>query len=284
VSSTLPASLSDAELGRFCAFFYRRTGIAFPDSRLYYVEKHLTARLAETGTAVFADYLARLRAPGGEAELERLINGFTVNETYFYREAGQFETLVSFLLPELTAQRPPGAHLRILSLPCATGEEPYSLALYLLEHWPDLAAWEVELLAGDIDTAALTAARAGIYTARALERLPDHTRRRYFTPAPGGRFQLCKPVREAVHFHHINVTSPRDMQRYRDIHVLFCRNMLIYFDDASRRETMRLFYEALAPGGFICLGHSESMSRISGLFAVRAFARAVVYQKPLEAP
>jgi len=278
-----PAGLTDAEFSHFRDIFYRRTGIAFAENRRYYVELRMAPRLAETGAPSYRAYLERLRAPGGEAELERLINLFTVNETYFYREAQQFETLAHDLLPELTARRPPGARVRLLSLPCATGEEPYSIVLYLMQHWPALMSHEVEMLAGDIDTEALAVARAGIFGARAVERLPAPLLQRYFTPLPDGRFQLCRELRDAVHFRHVNVTSSRDMRRFTDVDVLFCRNMLIYFDDASRRTAMRLFYEALSPGGFICLGHSESMSRMSGLFTVRAFGRSVVYQKPPEA-
>lgn len=284
MSTTLSPSLSEAEYNRFREFFYRRTGIAFASNRRYYVESRMAGRLRETSARSFGDYLALLRAPDAVAELEHLINLFTVNETYFYREAHQFETLAYALLPEITARRPPGSRLRILSLPCATGEEPYSIALYLIQHWPALMAYQVELLAADIDTEALAAARAGIYNARAVERLPPPLLQSYFSPMADGGYRIDKSLREAVQFSHVNVTNPAQMRQFTDVDVLFCRNMLIYFDDSSRFETMRQFYQALSPGGFVCLGHSESMSRICGLFAVRAFGRSIVYQKPLDPP
>ena len=271
-------TISEFEFEKFRDFFYRRTGICFAPSKRYYVDKRLLQRISVAGVGSFEQYFTRLRQDAGE-EIEQLINLFTVNETYFYREENQFYILANHILPELTADLAPGARIRIWSLPCSTGEEPYSIALYLLENWHDIEKYEVELLASDIDTTALSAAQAGIYDARALHRLPRDVTRRYFTRLDDGRFRICNTISQAVNFSQVNASDPRQMRRFAEVDVIFCRNMLIYFDDSSRRRTVEAFYDCLREGGFVCLGHSESMSRISSLFRVRPFPGSVVYQK-----
>ena len=272
-------AISEFEFQKFRDFFYRRTCISFGDSKRYYVDKRLLERIGKSGMESFERYFARLRHDVG-GEIEQLISLFTVNETYFYREEHQFDCLANHILPELTSHLPHGARIRIWSLPCSTGEEPYSIALYLLENWPEIEDYEVELLASDIDTAALAAARTGIYTARALHRLPRDVVQRYFSKLDADRFRLSNTIRQAVNFSQVNASDPHAMQPFAEIDVIFCRNMLIYFDDRSRQGTVDAFYESLCEGGFVCVGHSESMSRISSLFRVRRFPQGVVYQKP----
>jgi chemotaxis protein methyltransferase CheR len=275
-----PVLISEFEFHKFCEFFYRRTGIAFNESKRYYVDKRLAERIARTGAENFEHYFFSLRRHGGTEELERLINLFTVNETYFYREDHQFSALANNMLPEITAQKPAGERIRIWSLPCATGEEPYSIVMYLLEHWAGIQDYDVEILASDIDTNVLAAAKAGIYDERALHRLPPELIKHYFHPLGGGKYQIAPMVHDAVHFTQVNAQDGRDMGQYGMFDVIFCRNMLIYFDDQSRLRTVEACYERLNAGGFMCLGHSESMSRVCALFDVRAFPDAIIYQKP----
>jgi chemotaxis protein methyltransferase CheR len=186
------------------------------------------------------------------------------------------------MLPELLTRHDRHRPLRIWVIPSSSGEEPYSIALTLLTAWPQLAEWDVEILASDIDTRILDAAGTAVYSDRSVAQVPAAILRRYFERNANG-WQLADEVRDAVTFTRVNLTDPRDVGRFRDIDVVFCRNLLIYFDDLSRRTAAELLFEAMTPGGFICLGHSESMSRISPLFKVRAFPDALVYQKPLEA-
>jgi chemotaxis protein methyltransferase CheR len=269
--------ITEADFRRFGEFMYRVTGIFFGDNKRYFVDKRLLDRIAATRSGNFAAYFALLRAD--RRELEQLINLLTVNETYFYREEHQFACLVRALLPELVRGRRRGDRLRLWSMPCSTGEEPYSIAIYLLETWALVDDYEIEILGADIDTRALAVAASGVYDDRALHRLSPELRRRYFEPAANGRHRLIDSLRQSVSFTRVNVNDPAQLAQYRDIDVIFCRNMLIYFDDASRRRTAEGLHDCLRPGGFICLGHSESMSRISPIFAVRRFADAVVYQK-----
>ena len=164
-------------------------------------------------------------------------------------------------------------------MPCSTGEEPYSIAIYLLENWAKVDDYDIEIMASDIDTNVLRTAEAGVYDVRSLHRLDRDLVRRYFTPAGTHGFRLVDAVRQSVRFSQVNASEADAMRGFTHLHVIFCRNMLIYFDDVSRRKTVELFYDSLEQGGFICLGHSESMSRISSLFSIRKFPQAIVYQK-----
>jgi chemotaxis protein methyltransferase CheR len=270
--------LSAENLQRVCDFLYRRTGMSYGEAKRYYIERRVAERMQRTGSGSMAAYMALLRASDGEAE--HLINSFTVNETYFYREEHQLRCLSRVLLPEVVRRRGPGDLVRIWSLPCSTGEEPYSIALWLLENWALVDAYHIEIVGSDIDTRVLAAAMAGEYGERALGRLPAELTRHYFEPAGGDRRRIIQDLRESVRFTQANLVDAASMAAQGRFDVVFCRNVLIYFDDASRLAASVNLYDALNPGGFLCLGHSESMSRISDRFTVRRFEDAVVYQRP----
>lgn len=277
-------AISDEEFDRFQDFFYRKTGIVFGDAKRYFVDRRLNDRFAATGHNTASAYLQFLKYDDSRGqELQHLINAMTVNETYFYREEYQFRCLVKSILPEIVEARPPREKrpIRLWSLPCATGEEPYSLAIYMLEHWPDVDKYDLEIAASDIDTRVLERARTGLYDDRSVQYLSDAVRARYFkAPAPG-QWQVIGDLRASVEFQPVNIADRRDMRHHINaFDIIFCRNLLIYFDDLSRRLAAEAMFDALRPGGFLCLGHSESMSRISSLFAVRKFPDAIVYQKP----
>lgn len=251
----------------------------FTEAKRYYVERRVVERMQATGSGSFAAYFARLRADA-DSEIEPFVNAFTVNETYFYREDHQLKCLSSDLLPERVRDKPPGEGLRIWCVPCSTGEEPYSIAIWLLENWPLVDQYEIEILGSDIDTQTLEASQEGIFGKRALMRLPDELVARYFRPLGGERWQILDELRQSVQFSRVNLIDRAQMRSHGRFDVILCRNVLIYFDDASRRVAAGNLFENLRPGGFICLGHTESMSRISPLFAVRRFADAIVYQRP----
>ena len=188
--------------------------------------------------------------------------------------------MTTSLLDAIVRQKKLGATLRIWSIPCSTGEEPYSIALWLMENWPQVDSYNIEIVGSDIDTRALKAAAEGIYGDRALMRLSRDIVGRYFGPVTGGNYQIDEGLRNSVEFTRANLVDTKDMTQYRDFDLIFCRNVLIYFDDASRRLAAENLYDCLRPGGYICLGHSESMSRISPLFRVSRFPDAIVYQRP----
>ena len=270
--------ITPEEVQRFCEFLYRRTGMSFTEGKRYFIDRRLEDRVAATGSSTFQAYFSLLRADA-DHEIEHVINSFTVNETYFYREDHQLRCMTSSLLGAASL-KPPGSTVRIWSIPCSTGEEPYSIALWLMENWPQVDNYNIEIVGSDIDTRALKAAAEGNYGDRALMRLSRDIITRYFTPIGNGNHQIDEGLRGSIEFTRANLIDAQDMARYRNFDLIFCRNVLIYFDDASRRQAAENLYDCLRPGGYICLGHSESMSRISPLFSVCRFPDAIVYQRP----
>jgi chemotaxis protein methyltransferase CheR len=275
-------AIADSDFVRFRDFFYRKTGIMFADNKRYFVDKRVQERMLVSGQPLFRDYFNTLRFQASGAEFQALVNLMTVNETYFYREEYQFRCLVRSILPEIVRRKAPGAPVRIWSVPCSTGEEPYSIAFQLLDTWPDVDTYDIEIVASDIDTTVLDQAKRGLYGERAVQHVPKPTLERY-TRRKAGAYEVIPDIRDSIAFARVNLSDPLSTRQFRNFDVVFCRNLLIYFDDASRRDAAQTIYDALNPGGFVCLGHSESMSRISALFELRKFAEAIVYQKPLSA-
>jgi len=278
-SGKTPTSFLNAEdLRRFCDFLYKRTGILYGESKRFYIERRLADRMQSIGTDTFSAYMAVVRVGGPETE--QLINSFTVNETYYYREDSQLRCLSRSLLPDIVSTRRPGALVRIWSVPCSTGEEPYSIAIWLLENWELVDVYNIEIVGSDIDTRVLREATRGEYGDRALSRLPPDIVKRYFHDVRDGRWQIIDDLRESVKFTQANLVDPVTTAAQGRFDIIFCRNVLIYFDDASRLAASHNLFQALNPGAYICLGHSESMSRISDRFDVRRFEDAIVYQRP----
>lgn len=275
-----PSSFTHTHFVRLRTLIYQRTGIYFEDVKFDFVQKRVLSRMQTMEVAGFSTYFARLRLDTKGLELQELINLLTVNETYFYREDYQFDCMVNSVLPELMKGRDKRDPIRIWSAPCSTGEEPYSIALTLLERWPALNDIDVEITGSDIDTGVLERAKRGVFSARSVQYVPPKILKRHFNTLGQDAFQISDEIRQAIEFRHTNVVNTEDTKRFRDYDIIFCRNMLIYFDDASRRLAADAFYDALRPGGFIFLGHSESMGRISSLFQPRRFPECIAYQRP----
>jgi chemotaxis protein methyltransferase CheR len=276
-----PPPVTTEEFRRLCEFLYRRTGMVFKEDKRYYVERRIRERIRATKSPSFTSYFARLRSDF-RGEAEQLVNAFTVNETFFYREDNQLRCLTTDLLARRIAEKRRGDPLQIWSVPCATGEEPYSIAIWLLEHWPEVDAYDIEIVGSDIDTRVLEAAREGIFGRRALMRLSPELTAKYFVPINDNSWRIIPELRQSVRFSPANLIDPAEMRAQGRFDVIYCRNVLIYFDDTSRRIAAENLYENLVPGGYICLGHTESMSRISPLFEVCRFPDAIVYQRPAD--
>jgi len=272
-------SISEDDFQKFQEFFYRKTGVQFDNSKRYFVDKRLVERIEATGNDNFRSYFAMLRFQVSGMELQLLVNSMTINETYFFREEYQFHCLVNSILPEIVAKKKDDEPIRIWVIPSSSGEEAYSIAMCLIERWPGINKWDVEIISSDIDTKVLKQAEASLYSERSVKHVPKAYMKKYFQHSSRG-YQLNDDMRSAVEFTHVNLMDVAETRAYRNFDVIFCRNLLIYFDDISRKQAVETFYDALYPGGFICLGHSESMSRISSLYKIRKFPEAIVYQKP----
>jgi chemotaxis protein methyltransferase CheR len=273
--------IGDDDFQKFREYFYRKTGIDFDLPKRYFVDRRLIDRIEATQSGTFRTYFNKLRLEASGQELQQLTNLMTINETYFAREEYQFQALVDSLLPDLVKRKTDDRPIRIWCIPSSSGEEAYTVAMFLLERWPGLKQWDVEIISSDIDTGILIKAQAGRYSARSVHHLPAGWLQKYFRPIKD-EYQISDELRGAVEFTRVNLASPADTRAYRHFDVIFCRNLLIYFDDVSRKAAAETFFDALNPGGFLCLGHSESMSRISSIYNVRKFPSAIVYQKPLE--
>jgi chemotaxis protein methyltransferase CheR len=274
-----PTDISLDDFQKFQEYFYRKTGMRFEESKRYFVDKRLVERMKATESTCFRSYFTMLRFETAGTEMQHLINLMTVNETYFFREEYQFEALVNSIMPEIVARKKHGGPIRIWILPSSSGEEAYSVAMCLLERWPGIRDWDVEIISSDIDTNILALAERGQYSPRSVQHVPEAYMRKYFRKCEQG-FQIDDSLRDAVEFTRVNLQDAGDVRPYRNFDVIFCRNLLIYFDDQSRKQAAETFFDALRPGGFILLGHSESMSRMSALFKIRKFPEAIVYQRP----
>ncbi|HWW55485.1 MAG TPA: protein-glutamate O-methyltransferase CheR [Sphingopyxis sp.] len=273
-----PAPLfTDADILAVGALLYRWTGMIFGANKRYYIERRVIdrmGRLAIPDAKAYLEYVARHLG-----EREALINAFTINETYFYREDHQLAALSRQILPEVVRNKKPGDHIRIWSMPCSTGEEAYSIAIWLLENWPLVDAYHVEIIGSDVDTAALEQARQGRYTQRSLARLPASVRDSYFEGERHHRRKIIDDLRESVRFTPANIIERDSLASVGKFDVILCRNLLIYFDEASRLLAANNLHECLNEDGFVCLGHSESMSRISDRFALVRLEDAIVYRR-----
>jgi chemotaxis protein methyltransferase CheR len=276
--------LTEADFERFREYFYRRTGIQFAPSKRYFVDKRIDHCVRAGGFESFAGWFAALRMGDRPGLLQELINQLTVNETYFMREDYQFDALLNAVLPRVLSARGGPERLtgpvKILSLPCSTGEEPYSIALRLLEEWRHIDEVDVEIHGADIDSEVLATARHASYGERSLQRVPKRWLAKYFNPVGAGRHQLDAGIRDAVTLRQVNVCDTAAMRVFHDFDVVFCRNVLIYFDELSSRRAAENLYGAMRPGGYLFLGHSESMSRISPIFTPTRLPEGIVYQRP----
>jgi len=272
------AHLSPDDLRRITDFIYQWTGMIFGENKRYYIERRVIDRARKSSAPDLRSYIAMLASK--DDERQKLINAFTINETYFYREDHQFAALSSQILPALVASKRPGELVRIWSMPCSTGDETYSIAIWLLENWPMVDAYNVEIVGSDIDTAALEQARAGRYAARALGRLPAKLIESYFEPEHHHHRKIIEDLRESVRFVPANLFDRATLAPLGQFDVILCRNLLIYFDDVSRTTAAANLFDCLQPGGYLCLGHSESMNRISDRFSMVRLDDAIVYRKP----
>lgn len=275
-------AITDAEYGLIRDYFYKRSGIYFDNSKRYFVDKRVLSRMKATDHDSFRSYFSFLRFDPQQLEFQQLVNLMTVNETYFFREEYQLKAMVHGALQQIVKHKRPGDTVRIWSLPCSTGEEAYSIALYLLEFWPELDNYDVEIIGSDIDTRVLQKARYGNFNARSVKNLPKFIKQKYFTfDAKTECYQLNQNIRECVGFSPVNLHEDSSMQKFAKFDLIFCRNLLIYFDDVSRRQAAERLFDALNPNGILFLGHSETMSRVSSLFKARRFHETTGYQKEL---
>jgi len=275
-----PACISDRSFRRVAALVYEAAGLSLNESKKSLVTARLSRRIHALGLSSYEAYLDFLQEPSGRLqELESFINSLTTNKTDFFREPHHFHYLKQ-ILPDLvaTGEARGRRSLRVWSSACSTGEEPYSLAMVLHTFFAGHSGWKVQVLASDIDTQVLATASAGIYSDASVADVPPEYRARFFKRAvglPSGTFRISSQLRSMVLFRRINLIY--DTFKFRSgVDIIFCRNVIIYFDDACRRKLMEKFYAAMGQGSFLFLGHSESLRLSRDRFR---FCDNTVYQK-----
>lgn len=252
--------LSDRDFSRIAELVHTLAGIVLAEAKRPLVHSRLIKRLRVLNLRDFAAYADFLSMPGSEAERLELISAVTTNVTSFFREQHHFDTLTSTALPPLLARAQSGARVRIWSAGCSSGEEPYSIAATLLSVCPEVTRYDVRILATDIDRTMIEKTRHGIYPPDAASGMaPDLARRLFAETRPGEPLQICERVRRLVTCNALNLQDSWPMKGRFD--VIFCRNVVIYFDKPTQERLWQRFADVLAPDGFLMIGHSE---RITG--------------------
>jgi chemotaxis protein methyltransferase CheR len=259
---------------------YELSGMYFSDKRKYFFTRRVEHRIEAAGASDATDYYQMLRFGRSSAELHALTEMLTTNETYFFREYPQLQAFANAVLPEVLEEKRKRnvRYLRVWSAGCSTGDEPYTLAIILKEMIEDFGRWEITITATDISPQVLAIARRAVYDERAIKDVPHEYRERHFTSTPDG-YSVMPAIRKMVRFRQANLLDESVGREMDGQDFVFCRNVLIYFDDASRRRVVDMFYDALCPGGYIFLGHSESVGRITSAFRVVRRDGALVYTK-----
>lgn len=270
------------ELDKIRNLIYKETGMLFEDKKNYYISARVKHRMIETGSKSFDEYYQTLMFEPQREELQKFIEEITINETYFFRDFPQLQGFAENVLPVyLEKKRKAGDFtLRIWSAACSTGEEAYTLSIILQEMIPDFQRWKVEIKATDIDRNVLAHAKEGIYGERSMKDTPDIYRTKYFTQ-DGLHWQANKKLKEIIKFEQINFVDRMVMRTMRGYDFVLCRNVLIYFDDDSRRKVVNSLYDSLVPGGHLFLGHSESIGRITAAFEFLNLEGFLCYRRPL---
>jgi len=254
-------SIGDKEFGILARLVHTECGIVLADAKKGLVVSRLTRRLRELGLTDFASYCHLLQSRQGADERTNLISALTTNVTKFFREDHHFRTLEKQILPALIERARGGGRVRIWSAGCSTGEEPYSIAIELLELCPDASALDIRILGTDIDPLVLATANAGRYADMSISGLPASRRARYFSTSSGGTgtSEVVQNIRSLVTFAPLNLIAQWPVRGPFD--VIFCRNVVIYFDTATQERLWQRFASLIPTGGHLFIGHSERLGR-----------------------
>ncbi len=265
--------LSDGTFRQARDYIYSKCGIYIQDTKKYLIENRFQKRLQEKNLRSFEDYLYLLQYDSKEQE--HLFNLITTRETSFFREPLLLEAFYKVLLPQVSSSKG-GKPINIWSAGCSTGEEAYTLSIYLLEHGNGRSI--AKILATDLSSDAITSAKRAVYGDYSLRNATPEFLKKYFTKTSGG-LTVSLPVKRMVQFKEMNLTDDRGMRGVRGMDFIFCRNTMIYFDAAVKQKVVSFYYDSLNPGGYLFVGASESLHSVSRAFKPIAINKAVVYKK-----
>lgn len=270
--------MTERQFEEISALVHSLCGINLHSGKKELVRARLGRRLRSLGLGTFDEYTEYLRNDASGRELTHMLDALSTNFTRFFREPAHFDHLCTSVVPAILRRNRHNRRMHIWSAGCSSGEEPYSIAIMLHEHWRMLQGWDVRILATDICTEAISQAKEGVYDESRLRDAPPELLRRYFKcvqTRPERRYEISEDVRRLVHFARLNLMDAWPMRGPFD--AIFCRNVMIYFDKATQSRLVSRFWEILASGGTLFVGHSESLTGVKHDFR---YVRPTVYEKP----
>lgn len=275
--------ISDTDLEKFRGLIYKITGMLFDEKKNYYISSRIEQRLQDTQKTL-SEYYQDLMFGTAKEELQRFVELITINETYFFRDFPQLQGFAEKIFPPYLQEkaRRKDNVLKIWSAACSTGEEAYTLAIILKEMVDGHGEWNIQIDATDIDTKVLDHAKKGTYSDRSMKDTPLVYRQKYFD-VNNGQFHVRPSLKNVVRFQRVNFMDKQEMSRMHNYDFIFCRNVLIYFDDESRKKVVEDLFKSLGSGGHLFLGHSESIGRITNIFETQTVDKFVSYRKPRKA-
>jgi len=279
LETDIQMSLDDFKMIR--DFIHEKSGMYFAENKMYLVKNRLQKRMTELDIKTVRDYFYHVKYDVSLNEFNRLMALVTTNETSFYRNEPQLLSFSDEVLPQMVDEKIKGRgpkSIRIWSAGCSTGEEPYTLAIILLERLINLTGWNVEIIANDISEQVLHNARKGEYSGLTLRNIKPNLLERYFTKVDD-KYRVRPEVKALVKYSHLNLNEPRKISMMSNMDVVFCRNVMIYFSDEVKKQLVRGFFNSLRPGGYLYIGHSETLHGISKAFKLVYFKNALVYRK-----
>lgn len=269
--------LTEREFFNFCQLIHRHAGIHLSSQKKALMQTRLVKLVRSRGLRSYQEYYRQVVEDKSGQELARLLDAISTNQTAFWREPAHFQFLSQEILPMWRQQQRGGLKWRLWSAGCSTGEEPYTLAMVLLEALPAKDLKDVEIFASDLNTRVLVQAQRGIYPQARIAPLPPEWRRRFFQKGHGrweGYVRIKPEVQKLVHFFHLNFMDTFNFHNEFDL--IFCRNVMIYFDKSTQAAVVQKFHHCLRPGGYLFLGHSESLCNLNHRFS---YVKPTVYRK-----
>jgi len=260
---------------------YSHCGIFFDNDSKYLLERRLGRRLTALGLASYRDYYHFLKYNRKkDQELMDIMDILTTNETYFFRESFQLKAFTDEIIPELIQKSAASNRktLRIWSAGCSTGEEPYTIAM-LLHGIRELRDWKIEIIGTDISQRVLQHARRAVYGKASFRATDEEYIKRFFVEQEDG-LKVCDEIRDIVTISHLNLFDVNRMILLGKMDLIFCRNVIIYFDLAAKKRVVESFFNSMNDGGYLLLGHSESLMNVTTQFTLRHFKNDMIYQKP----
>jgi len=279
---TVVSALSLEEFRLIRELILKYCGVVLSDEQRGYVERRLRDRLSFLGLSDFRSYYRYLRFdPSGPQEIEDAAEAITTHETYFFREEYQLRAFRDEVLPGLYDGRKTQRRIAIWSAGCSTGEEPYTLAMMLLDAGIP-KGWDVRIFGSDLSRRVIAHARKGVYGPSSFRACPERFRQRYFRPAADGCLEVAREVRALCHFGQLNLVDASRVSLIGRLDAIFCRNVLIYLEPSAKRAVVDQFYRRLSPGGVLLLGHSESLLSMTTAFEPVVLSSDLVYRRPAQ--